>query len=276
MKRKISLLLIVSFYTLALRARDSAHWLDGVVRHNRGTATIMTDDPRPLWQAVQALSEEYGWTIDYEDPLYSEADVVDRNDAAFAASHPGIKQHVVAGGHFEMSFAEDQNIALSVTEEKDVLQKLVTEYNKSNNPGKFTLIEEGGARFAVVGVNGSPRAVMDTPIRIDSDAANGAFALQDVCDAVTSASGVKVLLMMYPLNLFAHERVDFSHASMPARDLLKQILDATTPRKLEYTVLYDLDDKTDHLSVMIVSKATTDTVTGRRMLEPVGTGQPRQ
>jgi hypothetical protein len=41
-----------------------------VIQHNGNTGTLTANFPRPLAQAVEAISQEYGWTIDYEDPPY--------------------------------------------------------------------------------------------------------------------------------------------------------------------------------------------------------------
>jgi hypothetical protein len=49
-----------------------------VIQHNGNTGTLTANFPRPLAQAVEAISQEYGWTIDYEDPPYhSPFDLVD-------------------------------------------------------------------------------------------------------------------------------------------------------------------------------------------------------
>lgn len=49
-----------------------------VLGHCGATATLTANDPRPLLQAVEGISEEYGWIVDFEDPLYrSRFDLVD-------------------------------------------------------------------------------------------------------------------------------------------------------------------------------------------------------
>jgi len=41
------------------------------------TATLFASNPRPLMQAVNAVNDEYGWAVNYEDPPYESA--YDRN-----------------------------------------------------------------------------------------------------------------------------------------------------------------------------------------------------
>jgi|GEM_PF-2987317 len=56
---------------LAEQAQQRKKYMDeGVVEHKPDSATLTVNDPRPLKQAISTLNEEYGWTIDYEDPPY--------------------------------------------------------------------------------------------------------------------------------------------------------------------------------------------------------------
>jgi len=52
-----------------------------------------------------AVSEEYGWLIDFEDlPYYSSYDLVDDTDPAWRAAHPGAKGSTAQqGAAFQLS-----------------------------------------------------------------------------------------------------------------------------------------------------------------------------
>src|ERR1700675_3234621 len=115
----------------------------------RETRKVKSESPPPPPQAVESLSEEYGWVIDYEDPIYSDAETLDRTEPLWVASHPGGRQRLVAGHRFESEFPEVSKIGFSASEEKSVLQKVVADFNKSGNPGQFTLVDEGAGRFAI-------------------------------------------------------------------------------------------------------------------------------
>ena len=55
-------------------------------------AVVSANDPRPLAQAVKALSEEYAWVIDFEDPpYYGDSDLVD--DTAYRSTPGGFQPH---------------------------------------------------------------------------------------------------------------------------------------------------------------------------------------
>jgi hypothetical protein len=51
------------------------------VEHSANSATVVANNPRPLWMAVVALRHEYGWLIDYEDPIYRVGDTQEVRNA---------------------------------------------------------------------------------------------------------------------------------------------------------------------------------------------------
>jgi hypothetical protein len=226
--------MIVAFHTALLDAQRiepaTGYWYEGVVTQEQGKATVKSNDPRPLRQAMEALAEEYGWTVDYEDPAYSEGEGLERTDPAFLASHPGEKQHLVGGHRFESEFSENPNT--SASEEKAVLQKVIADYDKSRNPGKFSLLDEGGGRFAVVGTTvgaaRTPSGVMDSLITVDSKATNGSWALDKICGYLTASSGAQVRLLQYPRNLFVQTQITVRAENKPARDVLRAVLAQTS------------------------------------------------
>jgi len=90
-------------------------------------------------QAVEAIHEQYGWIVDYEDPPYqSQFDLVDDTDPAWKKNHPDDHAVRVAGGFFQSHFPEPSTIS-SGDAKLQILQKLVDDYNASANPGKFAV-----------------------------------------------------------------------------------------------------------------------------------------
>lgn len=143
MKRSSILIWVLAFGPVCA-AQENA-----IIRHV-DSATIFADGPKPLMQAVTALSEEYGWVIDFEDPPTTTKD-----------TGP-------CGGLFRSRFGEPSaSIAEQEPEEERVLYTLVADYNKSGNPGEFIVVHEAYRRFAVVGTakNGTQKAaILDTPV----------------------------------------------------------------------------------------------------------------
>ena len=67
MKRVI---LICSLFSLPLlllaQAPTKPSFLYGaVIQHNENAGALTANFPRPLMQALEAISQEYGWTVDY-------------------------------------------------------------------------------------------------------------------------------------------------------------------------------------------------------------------
>jgi len=176
MKRRFVLfvlLISISSFLSAQSPTKPSFMSAGVIHHQGATATLTANYPGPLVQAIEAISREYGWTVDFEDPHYiSHFDLVDSTDPTWRAGHPNQKGATrVAGGFFQSNFPEPSTITTGDPEEQ-VLQKLVADYNASGNPGKFVVRKEAEERYAVIGVsrrdeNGRDEAVdapLDTPI----------------------------------------------------------------------------------------------------------------
>jgi hypothetical protein len=70
---------------------ESAPMRFGLITHDGASVKVETNDARPLAQAVVASRREYGWLVDYEDPLYSKDDLVDARTADFMQLHPRAK-----------------------------------------------------------------------------------------------------------------------------------------------------------------------------------------
>jgi len=67
-------------------------------------ALVVANDPRPL-QRREGLSEEYGWTIDYEDPPFgADSEVADDTSPEWRLHHPnGPAARIPAGGAFQLN-----------------------------------------------------------------------------------------------------------------------------------------------------------------------------
>ena len=84
-----------------------------------GTLSVTANSTRPLWQTLESVRRRYGWTVDYEDPLYSS----ESNQIASDSVHG----RYFKGGKFVSHFLEPKSS--SSTEETRVLQEIVNQYN---------------------------------------------------------------------------------------------------------------------------------------------------
>jgi hypothetical protein len=284
MKRTVLLfLLAMPSALMAQTAAKPSFMHAAVVQHNGPAGTLTANDPRPLSQAIEAISQEYGWTVDFEDPLYqSRFDLVDATDPKWRATHPSEKGATrVSGGLFQSSFPEPSSIASGDAEEQ-VLQKLVADYNSSGNPGKFIVRKEAEGRYAVIGAsrkdeNGRDEAVnalLDTPISIPVQQRDARATLQLIVDTLSAASGVKVKLGTIGLSSDPLQEANLSLGgeNVPARALVLQALEGistTSPHFrgiFVWNFLFDADTNAYWLRLRSATKTVTDP-NGRQAVE---------
>ena len=282
MKRAMLLfLLAVPSVLLAQTPAKTSFMNAAVLQHKGAVVTLTANDPRPLSQAVEAISQEYGWIIDFDDPLYtSHFDLVDATDPSWKASHPDAKATRVAGGLFQSSFPEPSSI--SGDAEEQVLEKLVADYNASGNPGKFVVRKETEGRYAVIGVSRKDEAgndetvnaLLDTAISIPVQRRDARATLQLIVDALAASSGLKVYLGTVGLSSdpLQDAELTIGGSNVTARALLLQALDGISSMSPHFrgifvwNFLFDADTNGYWLRLRSATKTETD-VNGRQAVQ---------
>ena len=267
---------------LLAQSRSKPSFMDaGIVQHNQNDGTLTANDPRPLMQAIATISQEYGWTVDFEDPPYrSHFDLVDDTDPAWRANHPNTKGVTrVSGTLFQSNFPEPSAIP-SQNAEEQVLQKLVADYNASGNPGKFVVRKEAEARYAVIGISRRDEtgkdetvdALLDTAISIPAQQRTAADTLQLIVDTLSKSTGVKVYLGSIGLSSDPLQGVELAIGGLNvlARTLLMQALDGVSNSQsfrgiLVWNLLFDADRNAYCLRLHTATKTETDT-NGRQVV----------
>jgi hypothetical protein len=220
------------------------------VQHLTDSITITANDARPLAQALTAVSEEFAWIIDFEDPpYYTKYDLVDDTAPEWKAAHPDTKGvTVIAGDTFQTQFPKTSEGSISTTEERRILDKVVSDYNQSPNPGRFVVRDEGEGRFAVVGTHvknkeGQHQAVssiLDTQISIQEETRDAYTTIETILNALSASSQVKVVPFTMPQRALAESQVTVGGQNVPARILLLQTLSAAK-LKFAWRLYYDND-----------------------------------
>lgn len=234
-----------------------------IIDHNDAVAKVTANDPRPLFQAVEALQDEYGWRgwrIDYEDPPYGGRDeLIDSTDPAWRAAHPDEKGATVpSGGLFVSIYPEALNEEWSSAEIETALAKVVSDYNESGNPGKFAIQKEAEKRFAVVGTSIKDEAghdrqvasILDVPISLPRDERTADETLSLITERLSAKTGVKVGYGGFAGmadNCAIQSRVTVGGQNRPARALLMQTVDHTSCVRI-WRLLYNTEDRTYILS----------------------------
>jgi hypothetical protein len=248
----------------AIQVRHSKYMDHAEVRHLANLATVTANDARPLAQALTALSEEYAWVIDFEDPpYYSKYDLVDDTDPKWRAAHPTAKGvTAISGDSFQSQFPENASAASSPEEEEHILNIVVSDYNASANPGRFRVVNEGDGRFAIVGMSvkrddGQDQPVnpiLDTLTSIPTVTRDAYTTIETILNALTVKSGTKVAPFAVPTNALAHSQVTVGGQNIPARVLLLQTLSAAK-MKLYWRLYYDHDVKMYGFSLLPLMNA---------------------
>jgi hypothetical protein len=248
---------------------DSRHHFmpKALVKHQAGSATVIANDPRPLFQAITAVREEYGWAVNYEDPPYfRKYDLVDDTDPQWRAAHPGSKGVTIpAGGFFQSSYPEGQ-IIYTASGEEEVLRKIVSDCNRTNNPGKFRVLRNGNGSFSVIGIssrnaNGNLQNVipiLETRISLPNSKRSGAQTVNLILIVLSARLGKTVVLGTMAVNLMMQAQIEIGGDNVSARSLLVQMLDAVSAwffqatghaLQLLYDVNYDGDDNCYSLGI---------------------------
>jgi hypothetical protein len=226
----------------------------GIVEHHGATATVKADHARPLEQAMRAVSQEYGWNVYYEDaPYRGKYDVADMVNPSYRATHHDVKSVPgPAGGPFQSTYPEPTNTSTSQTQEEQILNKIVSDYNGSSNPGHFVVRRLTDDTFDVVGDgihddNGAVvpvTPVLDTVVSIPLETRSFGGKIHAIMDAVSAKVGVKLGgVASMPGNGLLGAAVSFGSPNpAPARDVLMQLI---AGHKFQMTLLYEpqLDPK---------------------------------
>lgn len=237
-----------------------------IVQHKAGLATVVADAPRPLFQTITALRKEYGWRINYEQPPYfSQYDLTDDTSPEWRASHPFAKGVTIpAGGSFRSTFSERQSV-YGRAGEKKILQKVVSDYNKTSNPGRFEVLSNPDGGYSIVGIslrtaNGSlahVSPILDTRISLSTSKRSAAETATLILNALSVKTGNKMVSGVMPLNLMTQTQVEIGGNNVPARALLLQTLDATG-HALVYNIMHDADSNSYSLGIFGTVRAIRD------------------
>lgn len=249
---------------------------EGVITRNGNTATVKTNDARPLAQAIQAVSEEYGWVVDYEDPIYSDSETIDATNPEWRATHPNAPiVRGIAGSAFQCEFDERSALA-STTGEEAALEKIIAEYNTSGNPGKFMVRDEGeetfnpeipgfkksvAHRYSIVGVSG----ILDTPVSIAVERRSAQATIDLIARELSTKTNMKVFNGGFANNLLIHSEVNVGGENLSARNLLIKTLNATQRPQI-WRFLFDPGSNTYVFNIQTTARVERDAEGKKRLI----------
>jgi hypothetical protein len=213
-------------------------------------------------QAITVVSQEYGVVVDYEDPVYQNADLVDDTDPRWKAEHPGGKSVTrPRGGAFSDSYSDDLATPLR---HQELLRRITEDYNQNSGTGKFKLVKEDGTRFDLVPESGTP---LDATVELPEGNPSLADAVFALASAVSKSSGPRVVVGMMPIGLARQTTYQEDGKPMVARAKLANILSGS-PAPLVWRLLYDADSNRYFLSYSVARQSSTN-ANGEKVLTPL-------
>jgi hypothetical protein len=264
-KTKVAVACIATATGLYAQGTEPRKYMEhGIIQHDDKYVTLIASNPRPLLQAMAAVSEEYGWVVNYEDaPYESSKDLIEMVAPYWRSTHPnGPPSTIPAGGFFKSTFPQGPDpFASSDQEEHEILDKIVSDYNDSRNPGNFAVRKQADGSYAIVGIairddEGKPRPIrpiLDTPISIPNDT-RGVFAtINIIAQTLSAKTGFKVIVNA-PVFGGAGRNLDGPDASSggdskPARDILSETLKGMGTRYI-WEMQFDPPNKTYVLNLV--------------------------
>jgi hypothetical protein len=238
---------------------DSPYYAEAIVTHGVSSGTkIDANDPRPLLQAAWRLGQEYGWIIDYEDPIYGAGDITSRGG-----------RHLVRGGRFTSTVDVSPN---SSDHDRDAtFQQMIEQYRQSGNPGSFVTRRSAAGRTDISGVQaGGEPPILDTEITLPSKLRSAEDTLSAIYTMAAAKRGVKIIrggIFDNGLNL---ARVSVGGDKIAARILMAQVLAQLSPRM--WIMNWDPDTKVYHINFLPATVISKDS-SGRRVIRQIGARQ---
>ena len=210
------------------------------------TAVLEVDDPRPLMAAAEAIEEEYGIQINYEDPPFRFAG--DARDVTEQVSRSPGKGRVLVprGGPVYLSFRVKRSGhgTYVPVDAEAVLKALIQEHQDRGHPGRFRVIRSAHG-FDVIptqvadstGALVSIQPVLDETISFPEQERPLGETVKLIADLVSQSSGVRVRTCGL-LSLKQTPRARLGATQMSAREALRSALDLSGER-LGWHLLYD-------------------------------------
>ena len=206
-----------------------AHYLsEPKIKETESWLEITANDPRPLDSVLGVLLHLHGWHINYEDPRYAKADIVDDTAPTWLEGHAnGPRGYAIGGGAFTARIAIDGYFP---DDPMQILPALVEAYNHSGNPGRFELRRVDDRSFDVVptGVaDGRQTPLLDTVMSFDAtDADIAPVTLRRFCEELSRQSGQTVVFIgtgSPSQNRLNQARIEQHSKNQTAREIVRQM-----------------------------------------------------
>ncbi len=238
-RRGILVTTLLSFASASALAQG-ASYVDGVQITRDATKSVFkTSTRRALYSAVRAISNEYGWTIDYEETAIAPADVEDIAPAQWKAAHPSDVGVLVPRSEEILLAIPNDHVLREGKDKPVVMQSLVAASLESRTDRVRTVQVEPDGRATVIDAQPAELIPIGSyKISVQAGTVEGMVGVANIVANCSSASGHRLVIGSAPVNLLAQIRFRSSGGPTTCRSALNQILDAA-PYRLAYSIMFD-------------------------------------
>jgi len=223
--------------------------------------TLSVDDHRPLSVLADELEKRLPVVVTYEEgPWSASKDLQDVTRAVIEANGPKKAAPAVAvivprKAAVSFSYPFDLHKARPA-DYADLLSALLSQYEAAGAPGRFRF-EGGDGIYHLIPANlegkdgkwAAVSPVFSTPVHLADVERTVDATLDEVVAQLNASSPVPVVWGFVPLNLFVRTKVRLSADGVPARQVLRQILESL-PRRVTWRLNYDPTTKRYYLSFL--------------------------
>jgi hypothetical protein len=227
------------------------------------TLSIGVDDHRPLAALAGELEKRYQIVVTYEEaPWVAATDVEDVTRSVIDANGPGkaapsrpvmVPRRMAVSFEYSLDPAKDRP-----TDYADLLSALLRQYDAAGAPGKFR-VEGGNGLYHLIpaglkdakGHWADVSPVLSTPVRLADQERTVDATLNEIVAQLNASSPVKVGWGFVPLNLFNQTRIRLAADGVPAREVMRQILEQL-PNRATWRLNYDPTTKRYYLSFLLL------------------------
>ena len=214
----------------------------------QGPETVSVNDPRPLNAAVKVLEERCHCAITYEDPKWGPDDVDDISGTVWHKAN--VRVRIPKGGLFTFHTPPGLEAGTPAQTRAATAQVAHAFEEARSGRGAFRVTNDA-TTVHVIPRGGS---VLDTPVTVTSATRPLGDVVTMVLAQVGQATGQRIGLATFPINLFKQRRVSIEATHERARDVLVRAL-AGSGRALSWRLFYDVTMGQYYLGIHFVPRA---------------------
>jgi hypothetical protein len=209
------------------------------------TRTVEINDGRPVARAVEQLESIYGVPITYEDPIaIHESQLQDVTEQIQRT--PDTSHRVIVQKSASLSFTYKLPTQPNQSSDLDAaITSVLDGYAASGGPVTFIVVKDDSA-FHVIPLNFLNRRgdleemppILDAKITITPKQRTAADLLSEICQSLSSSTGIKVDIGTNPTNLLRLHTTTISGSDVSARSLLGRLFGELPGPRLSWRLFY--------------------------------------